>query len=248
MELGYVYVARLIDYSGNFLGNFHKIGKSIQYKVRETQLNSTHLPVDILFVRVFETENMSGLESILQTCFEDYRVEKKYNDRRNITTEWFDVEDTDVLNYRIDKVIKYIPNTTEVNVISKIVSDNSTSLEEKEEFVSALKKGKTKLTLKFEGNDISQTLAADTFTLGLGKIAEVIGWEKLDFDEDLVTTSTQELVERYGLTRTNHPAIREFGGYKVWTGISNQMKAKILSKHILRNNISELEVNYETIS
>ena len=55
MDKGFVYIARLIDYGGNFLGSFHKIGKSIQYKVRETQLNSTHLPVDILFVRVFET-------------------------------------------------------------------------------------------------------------------------------------------------------------------------------------------------
>ena len=65
MDKGFVYVARLIDYSGNFLGSFHKIGKSIQYKVRETQLNSTHLPVDILFVRVFETEIKSFFKSIL---------------------------------------------------------------------------------------------------------------------------------------------------------------------------------------
>ena len=81
MDKGFVYVARLIDYSGNFLGSFHKIGKSIQYKVRETQLNSTHLPVDILFVRVFETENQSMLEQILHTCFEDYRIQKQYVDR-----------------------------------------------------------------------------------------------------------------------------------------------------------------------
>lgn len=245
MDKGFVYVARLIDYSGNFLGSFHKIGKSVHYKVRETQLNSTHLPVDILFVRVFETENMSGLESILQTCFEDYRIQKQYVDRRHITTEWFDVEDTDVLNNRIDKVIRFIPGTTEVNVISKIVSDNSTSLEEKEEFVTALKKGKTKLTLKVDGQDYTQDIAADTFTLGLTKIAEVIGWEKLDYDEDLVSKTTEELAEKWSLTKA---AIREVNGYKIWTGIANGYKAKVLAKHILRNNLANFEVNYETIS
>ena len=245
MDKGFVYVARLIDYSGNFLGSFHKIGKSVQYKVRETQLNSTHLPVDILFVRVFETENQSMLEQILHTCFEDYRIQKQYTDRRNITTEWFDVDDVDVLNNRIDKVIRFIPGTTEINVISKIVSDNSTSLEEKEEYVTALKKGKTKLTLKVDGQDYTQDIAADTFTLGLTKIADVIGWEKLDYDEDLVSKTTEELAEKWSLTKA---AIREVNGYKIWTGISNGYKAKVLSKHIMRNNLSNIEVNFETIS
>jgi hypothetical protein len=245
MDKGYVYIARLIDYGGNFLGNFHKIGKSIQYKVRETQLNSTHLPVDILFVRVFETENMSALEAILHTCFEDYRIQKKYVERRNITTEWFDVEDTDILNNRIDKVVKFIPNVTEINVISKIVSDKSTSIEEKEEFVNALKKGKTKLTLKVDGQDITQDYAADTFALGLTKIAETIGWEKLDYDEELVSKTEEELAEKWTITKA---AIREVEGYKIWTGISNGYKAKILSKHIMRNNLSNMEVNHETIS
>jgi hypothetical protein len=247
MDKGFVYVARLIDYSGNFLGSFHKIGKSIQYKVRETQLNSTHLPVDILFVRVFETENQSMLEQILHTCFEDYRIQKQYVDRRNITTEWFDVDDTDVLNSRIDKVLKFIPNTTEINVISKISSDKETSVDEKEELVSALKRAKTKLTLKHNGEDLTQDVAADTFVFGLTKIANLIGWEKLDFDEDLVSKTVDEIAERYGLVRKDHPAIREVDGYKIWTGISNSYKSRILSKHILRNNIPDMEVLLETI-
>jgi hypothetical protein len=247
MDKGYVYIARLIDYSGNFLGNFHKIGKSIQYKVRETQLNSTHLPVDILFVRVFETENQSMLEQILHTCFEDYRIQKQYVDRRNITTEWFDVDDIDVLNSRIDKVVKFIPNTTEINVISRISSDIDTPMEEKKELVSALKKSKTRLTLKHMGQDITQLVASDTFALGMSKIAEVIGWEKLDEDTDIVANDTEILKETFPMSYRDS-GVREFNGYKIWTGISNAEKAKILNRHIMKNNIPNLEVTYETIS
>ena len=90
---GYVYIARIIDHGGKFVNGYHKIGLSKQYKLRETQLNSTHLPFDVMMVRVFETEDMNKLEGILHVCFEDYRVIKEYDDRRNITTEWFDVSD-----------------------------------------------------------------------------------------------------------------------------------------------------------
>jgi len=247
MDKGYVYIARLIDYGGNFLGNFHKIGKSVQYKVRETQLNSTHLPVDILFVRVFETDNQSMLEQILHTCFEDYRIQKQYVDRRNITTEWFDVDDTDILNSRIDKVVKFIPNTTEINVISRISSDKDTSMDEKKELVSALKKSKTKLSLKYDGEDITQVVASDTFALGMSKIAEIIGWEKLDEDTDIVANDNEILKETFPMSY-RESGVREFNGYKIWTGISNAEKAKILNRHIMKNNIPNLEVTYETIS
>ena len=100
---GYVYIARIIDHGGKFVNGYHKIGLSKQYKVRETQLNSTHLPFDVLMVRVFETTNMKQLESMLHICFEDYRVVKEYDYRKNITTEWFDVNDIDTFNDRIDK-------------------------------------------------------------------------------------------------------------------------------------------------
>ena len=247
MDKGFVYVARLIDYSGNFLGAFHKIGKSIQYKIRETQLNSTHLPVDILFVRVFETENQSMLEQILHTCFEDYRIQKQYVDRRNITTEWFDVDDTDILNSRIDKVVKFIPNTTEINVISKISSDKETSVNEKQELVQALKRAKTKLTLKQNGENLTQDVASDTFALGLSKIADVVGWEKLDEDVDIIATDNEILKELFP-NSYRESSVRDVNGYKIWTGISNAEKAKILNRHIMKNNIPNMEVLLETIS
>ena len=79
---GYVYVARIIDHGGKFVNGYHKIGLSKQYKIRETQLNSTHLPFDVLMVRVFETTNMKQLEGMLHICFEDYRVVKEYDYRK----------------------------------------------------------------------------------------------------------------------------------------------------------------------
>ena len=247
MDKGYVYIARLIDYNGNFLGSFHKIGKSIHYKVRETQLNSTHLPVDILFVRVFETENQSMLEQILHTCFEDYRIQKQYVNQRNIKTEWFDVDDTDILNSRIDKVVKFIPNTTEVNVISKISSDKETSVDEKQELVSALKRAKTKLTLNYNGENLTQDVASDTFALGLSKIAEVIGWEQLEEDIDIIATDNNILKDLFP-NSFREAGVRDIQGYKIWTGISNAEKAKILNRHIMKNNIPNMEVLLETIS
>jgi hypothetical protein len=247
MDKGYVYIARLIDYSGNFLGSFHKIGKSIHYKVRETQLNSTHLPVDILFVRVFETENQSMLEQILHTCFEDYRIQKQYVDRRNITTEWFDVDDTDILNSRIDKVIKFIPNTTEVNVISKISSDKETSVDEKQELVSALKRSKSRLIFKLDGEDVSAETSRETYLFALSKIAENIGWENLDQEEDTITKNVDEFREKF-VKSFKDTAYREIGDYKIWVNLSNIDIRRILNRHIMRNNIPGMEILLETIS
>jgi hypothetical protein len=215
--------------------------------MRETQLNSTHLPVDILFVRVFETENQTSLEQILHICFEDYRIQKKYEDRRNITTEWFDVDDIDILNHRIDRVIKNMPSVTEINVISKINSDTNTSLEDKQELVSSIKKTKTKLILKHNNEDITQDIASDTFVLGFMKIAEQIGWDKLDHDEDNITKNRDELKE----TKVNSykdASVRECSGYYVWTSLSNQEKNRILNRHIRINNISNLECSLEILT
>ena len=80
MEKGYVYIARIIDHGGKFVNGYHKIGKSKQYRIRETQLNSTNLPFDILMIRVFDVYDMSVLETILHTCFADYRVVKEYEE------------------------------------------------------------------------------------------------------------------------------------------------------------------------
>jgi hypothetical protein len=128
---GYVYIARIIDHGGKFVNGYHKIGLSKQYKVRETQLNSTHLPFDVLMVRVFETENMKKLEGLLHLCFEDYRVVKEYDYRKNITTEWFDVSDIDVFNDRLDKFIELM-GIDEVDIGVSIDNDTTMTQQEKD--------------------------------------------------------------------------------------------------------------------
>jgi hypothetical protein len=239
-ENGYVYVARLIDYGGNFLGDFHKIGKTKHYKVRETQLNSTHLPIDILLVRVFETDNMDALEGLLHTCFEDYRIKKEYVDRRNITTEWFDVDDTDTINNRIDKFLKFIPNINEIDVVSKINSDKDTPLDVKGDLVDVVRKSKSVLHLSHKGEDLTTKFAADTFCIGLRKIADVIGWDKLDNEEDYVTKDLNELRVKYSGSFKD-TAVREIDGYWIWTGLPNQEKLRVLLKHIRLNNVPDME-------
>jgi hypothetical protein len=157
------------------------------------------------------------------------------------------VDDTDVLNSRIDKVVKFIPNTTEINVISKISSDKETSVDEKQELVQALKRAKTKLTLKQNGENLTQDVASDTFALGLSKIADVIGWEQLDEDVDIIATDNDVLKELFP-NSYRESGVRDINGYKIWTGISNAEKAKILNRHIMKNNIPNMEVLLETIS
>tara|TARA_R110000782_G_scaffold40393_2_gene93384 strand:- start:979 stop:1704 length:726 start_codon:yes stop_codon:yes gene_type:complete len=127
---GYVYIARIIDHGGKFVNGYHKIGLSKQYKVRETQLNSTHLPFDVMMVRVFETEDMGKLEGILHVCFEDYRVIKEYDDRRNITTEWFDVSDIDTFHTRLDKMVSYL-SVEELDLGISVDNDDTLTDEEK---------------------------------------------------------------------------------------------------------------------
>ena len=113
--------------------------------------------------------------------------------------------------------------------------------------VQALKRAKTKLTLKQNGENLTQDVASDTFALGLSKIADVVGWEKLDEDVDIIATDNEILKELFP-NSYRESSVRDVNGYKIWTGISNAEKAKILNRHIMKNNIPNMEVFLETIS
>lgn len=231
MEKGYVYIARIVDHGGKFVNGYHKIGKSIQYKVRETQLNSTHLPFDVLFVKVFETDNMSQLESILHTCFEDYRVEKEYDYRRNITTEWFDVSDIDVLNSRVSKIVRLM-GATEIDMIQRLSEDKTISNSDKSEMTSVIRRNSpSKVVFKINGEDLSQSTAKDTFVLAMTKIAEVVGWDVLDVKEPHIATSIDELGFEYEETKMINCSVY-VGNYVVWTNTSNQEKVRRVNNHI----------------
>jgi hypothetical protein len=231
MDKGYVYIARIIDHGGKFVNGYHKIGKSIQYKLRETQLNSTHLPFDVTFVRVFETEEMSQLESILHTCFEDYRVEKQYDYRRNITTEWFDVSDIEILNSRVSKLTKLM-GAIEIDMIQKIAEDKTISQNDKGEMTSVIKRNSpSRVVFKLNGEDMTQENAKETFVLGMTKIAEIVGWDNLDTREPHISTSIEELGFDYEENKMNNCSVW-VGNYVVWTNTSNVEKVRRVNNHI----------------
>lgn len=176
---GYVYIARIIDHGGKFVGRYHKIGLSKQYKVRETQLTPTHLPFDVLMVRVFKTEDMDKLEGILHVCFSDYRVIKEYDDRRNITTEWFDVSDIDTFNERIDKLAGYL-DVKEVDLSFTVDNDITLSDEEKIEVKNKIGRAKhTTLKVTIGDTTFVNHTSKETYVAVVNKLVEGIDVDEL---------------------------------------------------------------------
>jgi hypothetical protein len=191
----------------NLLMGITKLVNQFQYKIRETQLNSTHLPFDVLFVRVFESENMGLLENVLHTCFEDYRVEKEYNYRRNITTEWFDVTDTEILNNRVSKIIKLLGGT-EIDMIQRMSEDKNMSQNDMGEMTSIIKRNSpSKVVFKIDGEDFTQENAKETFVLAMSKIGQNVGWDVLDQRETHVATTVEELGFEYEENKMNNCSV-----------------------------------------
>ena len=235
MDKGYVYVARIIDHAGKFVNGYHKIGKTQQYKIRETQLNSTHLPFDVLFVRVFETNDMNQLEKVLHTCFDDYRVEKEYDYRRNITTEWFDVSDAENLNNKIDKLTNLLGGI-EVDIVKKMEEDLTITSKDKGEITKAVRKNKPyKIRFTYKGEDLTQPTVKDSYILALTKIAEMVGWEDLDDREKHIATTLEEI--GYG----DYGQYVEVNGLVIWTNTSTHDKVKRVNKHLEYYGISDME-------
>ena len=176
---GYVYIARIIDHGGKFVNGYHKIGLSKQYKVRETQLNSTHLPFDVLMIRVFETEDMNKLEGILHVCFDDYRVIKEYDDRRNITTEWFNVSDIDSFNERVDKMVSYL-DIKEVDLGFTVDNDTTLTEEEKTEVKNKIGRARsTNLKVTIGDTTFVNNTAKETYVTVMNKLVDGVEKEKL---------------------------------------------------------------------
>ena len=176
---GYVYIARIIDHGGKFVNGYHKIGLSKQYKVRETQLNSTHLPFDVLMIRVFETEDMNKLEGILHVCFDDYRVIKEYDDRRNITTEWFNVSDIDSFNERVDKMVSYL-DIKEVDLGFTVDNDTTLTEEEKTEVKNKIGRARsTNLKVTVGDTTFVNNTAKETYVTVMNKLVDGVEKETL---------------------------------------------------------------------
>lgn len=224
---GYVYIARIIDHGGKFVGGYHKIGLSKQYKIRETQLNSTHLPFDVLMVRVFETTNMKQLEGLLHICFEDYRVVKEYDYRKNITTEWFDVSDIDTFNERIDKFVELmsVDVAKEIDISRSIDSDTTLTQEEKDETKQSINRAKaSNLKIELDGIDISGTNARNGFINFMKEAIHQIGDEKISEDFPDILKSEPNAFPTY----CKNP--EQIDNYFLRTHSNSQTKKSIIEK------------------
>lgn len=242
MEKQYVYIARIISHKNEFVLDLFKIGKTGQkdYKIRESQLSPTNFPLDVIFIRLFETDNMVSTETILQTCFEDYKVIKVYDDRKKQLTEWYDVPDDEKLHNRINKIVNCMDNVTEVDLINDIQKDIETTKEEKQELITTFRKAKSRLHLIYNGEDISQETSTDTFLLCLKKIAEQTSWDKVMEIEIRVTKTLEELRDRN--PSADEGQIKSYEGYAVFTGNNNEVKCKVLNKLIKKLNIKDLHI------
>ena len=196
MEKGYVYIGRKFNHMKEPSNQYFKIGMSTKYKVRETQLNNTHEPEDYYNIRVFQTDDMAKVESILHICFEDYRVTKTYPDRKDIRTEFFWITDEEMLHKRVSKLIKLLGNVTELDLTNDIENDIGTTKEEKQKLIETFRKSKSSLSLVYKGEDISQETSTDTFLLCLKMISEQSSWEQILENETRVTKTLVELRDR----------------------------------------------------
>lgn len=248
MEEGFVYIGRLIDHKGDYVTNYHKLGKSFDFKVRETNLNSTHMPLDVQFIRVFRTKHMSSLEKILHTCFDGYRVIKEYGWRRNITTEWFDVNDEESFENKVDIVTKYFPDTDEVDLVQQLKSDTTTSYHQKTTLMNNLteSKKKWKLIVKLNDLDISEKVAAETFLNAFAYIGGKVGYDKLVEDEIYFSDNLDKLASKY--TEGVASTIKELDGYYVLTNLSNTRKADIINGMITRYGIKEMTCEVKEVT
>jgi len=117
-------------------------------------------------VRVFETPDMRNLEGLLHLCFEDYRVVKEYDYRKRITTEWFDVIDTDAFNERVDNFIDLmsIYGCKELDIEKSIDNDTTMTKDEKQETKETIIRQKNRnIKIILEGDDISGKTASVGF-------------------------------------------------------------------------------------
>ena len=168
MNEGYCYVGRIVDHHGEFVTNYYKLGRSEDFKTREIRLNPTHMPIDVLFIRVFKTKYMVSLEKALHACFEETRATKEYSDRKSITTEWFEYPDEDLLHKKIDKLTSFYPDTYELDLTASILSDSGTTQTQKVEVLENIKRVRSSVKIYINNQELFGDTTIDRYVL-LGK-------------------------------------------------------------------------------
>jgi hypothetical protein len=165
MNEGYCYIGRFIDHRGEFVTNYYKLGRSEDFKTRETRLNSTHMPIDVLFIRVFKTKHMVSLERALHACFEETRTTKEYSDRKSITTEWFEYLDEDLLHKKINKLTSSYPDTYELDLTSSILSDSGTTQSQKIEVLENINRVRSSVKIYIDNQELFGDTTIDRYVL-----------------------------------------------------------------------------------
>jgi hypothetical protein len=240
IENQYVYIARLIDHKNEFIEGYYKLGKTRQYVIRETQLNSTHLPVDVQLIRVFETNDMSMVETLFHTCFEDYRVVKKYEDKRDKKTEWFFVDDEETLFNRIDKLVSVLTNVNEIDLISDVRLDDTINKDEKENLINSFRKSKSRLNLIFKNQNLTCDKSTDTYLLTLKLIAEQSSWNAIMDNDVRITKTFNEIQDRNPSAHLGQ--LKLYENHYFFTGNNNEVKCKNLNKLIKKLNIKDINL------
>ena len=236
----YVYVGRIIDHLNRFVDDYHKIGVSTKLMAREKQLSPTHYPHDVQLVRIFKTENMRRTEAILHTCFTDYRVKKTYNKKKK-KTEWFYITEPEILDARIDKLVRNLPGVEEVDIEVAINADKDILKNDKKGMIDNHRKSRTRLQLIYKGENITKNTSTDTYLTTLGLIAEQSGWDKLMNNEVRITTTKTELWERN--PSSSESQIKLYKKHWFLTGNNNEVKTKNLNKLIKKLDIKDIEVS-----
>jgi peptidoglycan hydrolase-like amidase len=178
---------------------------------------------------------MKQLEAMLHICFEDYRVVKEYDYRKNITTEWFDVNDIDVFNERIDKFTELmsIYGTKEIDVSRSIDSDTTMTSEEKEQTKENIGRAKgSNLKVEIDGQDISDVNARTGFINFVKKVIE-------KNSESIVSDDFSEFIK---FDSTLFPSYargtEQIGNIYLRTHCDTKQKKSIIDKMIVKYSLN----------
>jgi hypothetical protein len=122
-----------------------------------------------------------------------------------------------------------------------IKKDTTITKEEREELIKTFRKSKTKLSLVYNGEDLTQENSTETFLQTLKLISEQSGWDKIMEHEIRVTKTFEELKDRN--PSANDSQLKHFDGHYIFTGNNNEVKAKNLHKIIKKLNIKNIQVS-----
>lgn len=231
MVKSYLYVGMYYDiFSGRNIGiNDKKIGLTINPNNRESSLNATKGPIGYMFIKLYECsgeKTANEIESIFHTLLDD----------RNTHGEWYEDENEDIIGM-VESVMNNLINLgVDIKEIDLELDPTTTKMEREQ-----IRRSKnTKLTLLYNGENLSDRFAVKTYLNGIKRISEIVGWDKIVEEGDIdVYKTIEELYDRFPYYKDKNVKVCEnLDGYYVWVFLNNDIKIKRLNKLTNRFNIS----------